>query len=557
MRRFGFYFQCSFNSVGAIEDYSFENHSVQKFLDDKLFKDTEDYLIIIDGFILNKKDLINYYKQEGWFNTIIELYKQKGNEFFDAFRGSFAGILFDKKDQKVIVFSDQIGSRFLYYTKVDNIFYLSTMMNDVYAFRKKRQKNNSLSIENAYLLLSYGYMIEDRTLCNEIKKVKPSCYLLVQSDSIKENQYYFLDNEADRTLKESDWIDRIDESFRNAVKQQFEKDKEYGYKHIVALSAGLDSRMTSWVAHDLGYDNQLNFTFSQSNYYDETVPQRITSDLKHEWIFKSLDNGLWLYNIEDITRLTGGNVLYYGLSHAYSMFSIINFEDYGLIHTGQLGDVILGTFFSENDDKTQFSWGDGAYSKTMLERIKDLKHSEYKNQEIAKFYLRGFTGTNNGNIAEYVFSDSYSPFYNLDFFELALSIPVEMRYRHGIYKKWIIEKYPQAANYIWENLGSKITRRFGLISIGGKSFRIEKVPEKAIRKFFPSLLKPDTQSMNPLTYYLSVNTGLNDFINSYVTYLDKIDDSELRSDLMKLVNSSNGTERIQAASLLAALKLYF
>lgn len=59
--------------------------------------------------------------------------------------------------------------------------------------------------------------------------------------------------------------------FSNTVRLEFEKDVEYGYKHIVTLSGGLDSCITALLAHKLGYVNQLNFTFSQSDYLDEKI----------------------------------------------------------------------------------------------------------------------------------------------------------------------------------------------------------------------------------------------------------------------------------------------
>lgn len=45
----------------------------------------------------------------------------------------------------------------------------------------------------------------------------------------------------------TDLIDMLDEKFRAVVKLEFDKDIEYGYKYLVDLSGGLDSRMTSWV----------------------------------------------------------------------------------------------------------------------------------------------------------------------------------------------------------------------------------------------------------------------------------------------------------------------
>jgi len=97
--------------------------------------------------------------------------------------------------------------------------------------------------------------------------------------------------------------------------------------------------MTVCCAHELGFTEQLNITFSQPNYQEGDIASQIASSMKHNWMFTSLDNGLFLHNLDSITRITGGNVLYNTVAHAYSMFSLLNFEDFGLLHTGQLGDL--------------------------------------------------------------------------------------------------------------------------------------------------------------------------------------------------------------------------
>src|SRR5690606_29863601 len=125
---------------------------------------------------------------------------------------------------------------------------------------------------------------------NEIKRLMVGYYIKIKNNTLIHEKYYTLRNEPIE-ISEKEAIDEIDKRFRDAVELAFEKDKEYGYKHIATLSGGLDSRMTVWVAHELGYSNQLNLTFSQSNYLDETIAKEIAIELKHEWLFKALDNG--------------------------------------------------------------------------------------------------------------------------------------------------------------------------------------------------------------------------------------------------------------------------
>ncbi|PEN17505.1 asparagine synthase, partial [Bacillus wiedmannii] len=92
---------------------------------------------------------------------------------------------------------------------------------------------------------------------------------------VEVHRYFNLNNTPREDKSEEAIIEEMDSLFREAIRLQFEKDREYGYKHIASLSGGLDSRMVNFVAHDLGYKDILNYTFSQSNYLDEKIAKDI------------------------------------------------------------------------------------------------------------------------------------------------------------------------------------------------------------------------------------------------------------------------------------------
>lgn len=392
------------------------------------------------------------------------------------------------------------------------------------------------------------------TLCREIRKIHPGSYITIEQETIEEHSYYYLNNKQDKLLSEQEIINKTDELFRKAVQRQFDKDIEYGYKHLCALSGGLDARMTTFVADELGFNNQLNFTFSQSDYYDDFLPKHMARDLKHEWLFKSLDNGLWLYDVDRITQVTGGNVLYYGLAHGDSLFRLFNFEEYGLVHSGQLGDVILSTKVVKNDERYEI--GDGAYSTKYLQLLNDVVLPQYPNKEIGCFYTRYLNGTNNGIQNIFNYSETYSPFLDLEFIEFCLSIPNNLRYNHRIYKKWIIQKYPQAAEYVWETTHSKITTP--VISVGHKSATITDVPRMIYHKLRNIIGIEDIKTgMNPIGKYLQENNKLCNYLNNYFAYVDCIQDVELRKVIEAIKNNGTSVEKVQAVSLLSALKMFF
>jgi asparagine synthase (glutamine-hydrolysing) len=551
MKKFGFYMSLHFDKKVGYE-IDARNYTNNKFLDDKVFFEDERCIIILDGIILNKKDILKEYKNNEWHSVLWEMYLNNGELFFEKLRGSFGGVLFDKKEKKYIAFTDQLGTKFIYYYYDNDRIVCSTLISEIYDYFKKNNICYSLDRTSSYLLLSYGFMLGDRTLCEKINVIKPGNYIVVEDGILTINQYYSLRNDEEN-VDENEAIELIDYTFKEAIREEFEKDKEYGYRHLVALSGGLDSRMTCWVAHEMGYSDQINYTFAQTGSLDQKVPQQIISDLKHEWVFKALDNGLWLNNVDEITRLTGGNVLYYGLSHSYSLYKLLNFDEVGMIHTGQLGDVVISTHMKS--PKEEYRFGDGAYTSSFLNRIDKIDVPSFPNKEIGFYYCRYLPGTNNGNMSEYSYTEMYSPFYNLSFIEKCLSIPAKYRYNHYIYKKWILNKYPKAAKYDWTGIQAKITTPS--IRLSDREIPINKIPLFVYNRLVGNRGLYNKKNMNPIGYYLETNNELRKHLYSYFDYIDAIEDNELRRDILKLKESSNPFEIIEAISLLAAIKLFY
>lgn len=544
------------------ENYFLEKRTLNKFLNDKCFFQDENYIVILEGIILNKIALQKKHT-EGWPQTIIQLYAKYGETFFKEFNGSFCGIFFDKKQGKWLIYTDHIGSKHVYYSEIAEKTIFATDINHIYGYFRNNELKCNLDTMSAYLLLSFGYMLEDYTLAKEIKKLMPGHYCKIENRKCSIHQYYQLTNTPNLKVSEADFIEEMDFHFKSAVKEQFEKDLEYSYKHLVGLSGGLDSRMTSWVAHDLGYTEQLNFTFSQSDYLDETIAKAIARDLNHEWIFKSLDGGNFLMNIDEISYISGGNVLYFGLAHQNSIYKLLNFEKYGILHSGQLGDVIFGTFYKSLNRDAKYKLGDGAYSQTFINKISGIiLKRNYPNQEIFNFYNRGFSGANSGLLMPQYYTETLSPFYNKVLLEFALTIPLEFRFNHKIYHKWILKKYPLAATYQWEKINKRIDAQ--KIKIGKKEVYLSSVGEVIIKKLgsFVSLNKTIASKtkhhMNPIDYWLIHNNKLLNFFNQYVEDSIKLEiDNELRNDLVKLFKYGTGIEKIQVLTLLSAIRMYF
>lgn len=555
--------------------YCVERRTLNKFLLDKVFVDRQDFLIVTEGVILNRVELEQKYNATSLEECIVVMYRALGEAFFSVFRGSFSGVLYDKANEKWIIYTDHIGDKQVFYSELNEVILFGSEMGFMAETLKKNNQSVSINKTGAYLALTHGFVIEDHTLVSEIKKLTAGHYLRYDQQSLKEIQYHRFSNKPKTGMTIEEAIEGIDTYFRNAVRLQFEKDKECGYKHLTSLSGGLDSRMTVWVAHQMGYTEQLNTTFSQSNYLDFNIAQQIATDLHHDFLFKPLDHGDFITKIDEITALTYGSTCFFGLAHGKSLYDLLNFEPFGIVHTGMIGDAIIGTFFKKNEYNATYKIGQGAYSQDLIERLSDYKFKyEYENEEIFCLYTRAFTGANQGMLVFQEHTESVSPFCDVDFIEFCYSIPLNLRFNHKIYFDWILQRYPGAADYIWEKKRTKIhaitnkepkyMHLFGykvpsvvdehfLIWLKGSVLRrlgLRKKGEKPKTEYIPNSF-----SMNPIDYWYNNNEDLRLFLNNYwIKYENLIDNKDLYGDMNHLFNDCVVLDKLQALSVLSTVK---
>jgi len=535
-------------------NYLINYNTSNKFKDDKIYSDSNDIFLLLDGVVLNKKELLQVNSTKDWKEFLIESYNNEGDTFFKKLKGSYYGFLYDKKADSWIIFNDHIGSKQLYFSEYTDHIVFSSNYSDLMEYLKINNIPISLNEYGAELLLTYGYTFEDITISNEIKRMLIGYYANINKDKLKFNIFFKLSNKP-IDISEDEAIEIIHENFTKAIKRAFDKDLEYGYKHLASLSGGLDSRMVCWVSNELGYKNQLNITFSQTNSLDETIAKKISSHLKHEWMFKALDNGSFIKDIDNTTKLSGGNVLSYGLAHQMSMLNYINFDKLGILHTGQLGDVVISSFTNSKVQKP-FSKSDGVYSTALLDKIGNVNFKEeYLNQEIFLMYIRGFYGANQGLKAVMNFTETYSPFYDIDFMICSLSIPLKFRANHNLYKKWILKKYPEAANFKWERYNAKINNNFK-VNINGSDLYLKNLPKKILNKLTGNDGFNNIKNMNPLDYWYKNNDDLKDFIdNYYKENISLIPNIKIKKHCIELFNNYKVVEKIQVISLLSSVKL--
>jgi asparagine synthase (glutamine-hydrolysing) len=486
------------------------------------------------------------------------LYKKQGIDLISQLRGDFSGVIYDKTEKTVKIFTNHIGSKPIYYfwDKPSRTLIFCSELKVVLNVMRDFGFRTQLSEIGAYCLLSFGYMLKDYTLCENVKKLPAGTVLTcnLNEGEISFDKYYQLKNTPYIEDTRENIIENLDQKFSDAVKKEYDKDIEYGYRHVATLSGGLDSRINVMKGEMLGYKNILAINLSQNNYLDELIAKNIASDHGYDFLFFSLDNGNFLKNIEKPVLANDGQIFFAGSAHLLAMLSLIDWDELGLLHTGQIGDLVLGSYLSDRQhfkvsDKIIFKT---AYSSKLIDRIP--KHifeemvQQYESDEMFAFYERCVNGVFNGNFMTYHYTEFSSPFLYLDFLEYAMRIHPRLRYKERIYLDWIQIKVPDAAEYIWEKTGLPI-------AAGEWRVFLSNVVKHIKRKICGTSPK---DSMNPFDHWFETNPELRNVFQTYFkSHISLLDDYQtLKSDARIMFEKGNTIEKSQVLTLLAAIKLF-
>ncbi len=528
------------------DKFSFHYKSFSKFKNDKVFSENTDYIIGLDGVLLNLSLLKKTQGISDIFGLIIHLFSKQGVQFVANLKGEFSGFIFEKKTKKLHVFNNKKATKQVFYTQHNKGFAVAPTVKALVNLRQSYNETNQLNTQAVYTMLSFGGMIEEQTLVDAIFKLGAAEILSFQDDTLKVDKYYDYNTIPYLYEQKDKAIDAFNSVFVDAVKAEYEKDKEYEYSHIATLSGGLDSRMTVMLADKLGYANH-SFCFSQTGYADELIAQEIAQSLGIDFRFIPLDGGDYLKNLSKMVAINSGLQFYHGSAHFDFALQQLDLSKYGLIHTGQIGDGILGGFVS--NETTHF------LSKTISKRflhktaIDQTSFKAYRDEEIFKLYQRVFNLTNFGSyMVEQHKTYITSPFYDETVMEVALSIHPKLKLNQGIYIDWINKWHPEVTNYKWERTGFRPNRKW--------KTPLSRYTNKLKQEYYKITKQADRLSMNPLSFWLKNNLSIEQFYMDY--YRDNrqyiADNSELHTDFSLLMQEGSFTEKALVLTLLEVIK---
>ena len=529
------------------------NHLLNKFPGDQVFVDEEKRISFLDGYIYNK-DAVCGNGAEDWQHIFARAMGEDAAKCLRMLRGGFCGYIYNKRNGDLTIYTDQLSAKAVYYYTNGDRWMVSSHLPYMIAVLRENELKYHLNETAVKYMLTYGYMLDDSTFVEEIHRLLPGQLVHIVNGQVKPERYFFIRNKEVR-MTQQEAVEKIDAAFREAIRREFDKDREYGYRHLTDLSGGLDSRMVSWVAHDMGYTDQVNVTYGRSDYLDEKISKKIAIYLKHEYLFKALDDANWMYDIDEIISRNNGAALYSGITGGSRLLGLLDTDCFGIEHTGMIGDAVLSTFY--HDRQLNFGpprLGLNKYSEMLTYQFDKRIIKEYPCQEMFAIYTRGMLGAMSSYIIRQHDLEPSSPFTDVDFLEVSYSIPFEYRDKHVIYLKWMSDKYPEATKFGWEKWGGVKPRADHIF------FRKVKTTQRLLRQMgCRAFGLPNSDSMNPEDYWYQKDQKIQKYYQEY--FMQNIDygvlNQNLKRDISQMFQEGNVTEKDMALTALAVVKAYF
>jgi len=231
-------------------------------------------VMIFNGEIYNYIEIRNKlrsyeytFTSDGDSEVLIKAFHLWGLGALDMLNGMFSISLFNKDTKKIYLIRDRFGVKPLLYLKTSNSLFFSSEARALYGLDSV---SLSISKDSIYEYVRFGYVSNPSTMMNEVKQVRPGCYLEVdiKSLSCNETEYWSVLDESKQylNLTEKEANNTLDCLLRSSVELRLRSD----VKNSIFLSGGIDSGLIAYYAAQLKSNATCLTVKFDDNFLDES-----------------------------------------------------------------------------------------------------------------------------------------------------------------------------------------------------------------------------------------------------------------------------------------------
>lgn len=157
--------------------------------------------------------------------------------FLERLDGSFAAVLYDESSSQLLMFSDRLGSKPLYWFHHDGVFAWASSLRSLIVIP---EVSKELDTEALACFLDLGFLLEDSTWFENVRLLNPASLFSYQCDSSQRRyaKYWDWNKVVPRPVSFEDSVSSLYSVFMDSVEERFDPQYRFG----LSLSGGLDSR---------------------------------------------------------------------------------------------------------------------------------------------------------------------------------------------------------------------------------------------------------------------------------------------------------------------------
>ncbi len=203
--------------------------------------ETGDVWMVFNGEIYNYLELQKWLKDKGHqfqtdsdTETIIHLYEEVGFDCPKYLRGMFGFVIWDQRKRILFGARDHFGIKPLYWTETGEGYGFASEIKSLLEMEGMRREVNPTSF---FHYLTFQYVPDPETMFNNIHKVEPGHYFMVENDRLTMKPYWEVTFQPDESKSFSYFVEGTRSVLEDSVKMHRVSDVPRG----AFLSSGVDS----------------------------------------------------------------------------------------------------------------------------------------------------------------------------------------------------------------------------------------------------------------------------------------------------------------------------
>src|SRR5215203_2748169 len=217
--------------------------------------------------------------------VIPHLYEEHGPAFVKRLHGMFALALWDAPRARLVLARDRVGKKPLLYTRLaDGTFAFASELKALLQLPVARELDRAAV--DAYLAL--GYVPGDGTGLVGVRRLPPGHLLVLEAGSERVERYW-QPEPRDEELADDEWLERVRETVRGAVRRRLVADVPLG----ALVSGGIDSTIVTALMAEASGEPVRTFTVGFADAaYDERRWARVAAErfgTRHEEVVLDAD----------------------------------------------------------------------------------------------------------------------------------------------------------------------------------------------------------------------------------------------------------------------------